>query len=161
MSEPRRRGDGTRVVHAGFPDAAQGEPFLPGPTFAAPFHSTGDPHAVPYSYGREHNPTWTHFEAALGELEGGPATVFPSGMAAATAVLLPALRPGDVLIARGVGAYQQSQSTQFGDLRPAVVAREGDDWRLVARSESIEDVIAGDLVPTAVAAGASPEEETP
>ena len=26
--------DGTRVVRAGLPQVAQGEPFLPGPTFA-------------------------------------------------------------------------------------------------------------------------------
>jgi cystathionine gamma-lyase len=99
MSEPPRRGDGTRAVHAGHPQAEQGAPFLPGPTFAAPFHAAGDPAAVTYSYGRHHNPTWTRFEAALGELEGGRAAVFPSGMAAVTAVLLPVLRPGDVLVA--------------------------------------------------------------
>ena len=99
MSEPRRRGDGTRAVHAGLPAAAQGEPFLPGPTFAAPFHAAGDPAHVPFSYGRHHNPTWSRYEAALGEIEGGQAVAFASGMAAVTAVLLPTLRPGDVLVA--------------------------------------------------------------
>jgi cystathionine gamma-lyase len=101
MSEPpqRGRGDGTRAVHAGLPRADQGEPFLPGPTFAAPFHATGDPEQVAYYYGRHHNPTWTRFEAALGELEGGPAFAFASGMAAVTAILLPTLRPRDVLVA--------------------------------------------------------------
>jgi cystathionine gamma-lyase len=102
MSGERRRvgrGDGTRVVHAGLPAPEQGEPFLPGPTFAAPFHATGDPEQVAYYYGRHHNPTWTGLEAALGELEGGQAFVFPSGMAAVSAVLLPLLRPGDVLVA--------------------------------------------------------------
>ena len=99
MSEPRGRGDGTRAVHAGLPQAEQGAPFLPGPTFAAPFHAAGDPHDAAYSYGRHHNPTWTLLEAALGELEGGAAIAFPSGMAAASAVLLSTLRPGDVLVA--------------------------------------------------------------
>src|SRR5215208_2486993 len=99
MSDARRRGDGTRAVHAGIPHAEQGEPFLPGPTFAAPFHAAGDPHEVPFSYGRHHNPTWTRYEAALAEIEGGQATAFASGMAAVTAILLPALRPGDVLVA--------------------------------------------------------------
>ena len=94
----RDRGDGTRAVHAGLPAPAQGEPYLPGPTFAAPFHAAGDPHQVPFYYGRHHNPTWTRYEAALAELEGGPATAFASGMAAVTAVLLPTLRPGDVLV---------------------------------------------------------------
>lgn len=74
---------------------------------------------------------------------------------------LPPVNPGQILVAQGVGAYQQAQSTQFGDLRPAVVAHEGGRWHLVARSESIEDVIAGDLAATAVAAGASTEEESP
>jgi cystathionine gamma-lyase len=93
------RGDGTRAVHAGLPAPAQGEPFLPGPTFAAPFHAAGDPHDVAFSYGRLGNPTWQRYEAALGELEGGHAVAFASGMAAATAILLPTLRPGDVLVA--------------------------------------------------------------
>ena len=33
------RGDSTRAVHAGLPAPSAGEPFLPGPTFAAPYHS--------------------------------------------------------------------------------------------------------------------------
>jgi cystathionine gamma-lyase len=92
-------GDSTRTTHAGLPAAAQGAPFLPGPTFAAPVHWSGD--ASPDGYGRTGNPTWAHYEAALGELEGGAATVFSSGMAAVAAVLLPVLHPGDVLVAPG------------------------------------------------------------
>ena len=38
--------DGTRVVHAGLPEPAAGEPFLPGPVFAAPFHLQGDAETV-------------------------------------------------------------------------------------------------------------------
>jgi len=38
-------------------------------------------------------------------------------------------------------AYQQVQSTQFGDLRPAVVAREGGTWRLARRREELSDLI--------------------
>jgi cystathionine gamma-lyase len=98
MSDPGFR-EGTRVVRAGLPEAEQGAPFIPGPTFAAPFHLTGDPHAAEYVYGRYGNPTWTAYESALGELEGGSAVLFASGMAAAAAVLLPRLRPGDVLVA--------------------------------------------------------------
>jgi hypothetical protein len=63
---------------------------------------------------------------------------------------LPELRAGDLLVARDVGAYQQAQSTQFGDLRPAVVAREDGRWRLVARGESIDDITAADLAASAV-----------
>jgi cystathionine gamma-lyase len=90
--------DGTRTVHAGLPEPEQGEPFLPGPVFAAPFHLRGDPADSEFVYGRYGNPTWTAYERALGELEGGEATVFASGMAAITAVLLPALSRGAVLV---------------------------------------------------------------
>src|SRR3712207_5379534 len=88
----------TRVVHAGRPGAISGEPLLPGPTFAAPFHLRGDADSAPYGYGRYHNPTFTHYEHALGELEGGTASVFSSGMAAASAVLVSLTRPGDVVV---------------------------------------------------------------
>ena len=96
--DARRLRDGTRVVHAGMPAARQGEPLLPGPEFASLYHAAGDPEEVPYSYARDHNRTWSHYEAALGELEGGRALVFPSGMAAASAVLLSSVSPGDVLV---------------------------------------------------------------
>jgi cystathionine gamma-lyase len=86
------------VVRAGLPEAANGEPFLPGPTFAAPFHLSGDPHAAEYVYSRYGNPTFTAYEQALGELEGGEATLFASGMAAVTAVLLPSLSRGATLV---------------------------------------------------------------
>ena len=62
--------DGTRVVHAGLP-ARQHEPLLPGPQFASLYHLSGEPTGDPLEYGRYGNPTWTRWEAALGELEGG------------------------------------------------------------------------------------------
>jgi cystathionine gamma-lyase len=65
---------------------------------AAPFHLTGDPASSDYVYARYGNPTWTAFERALGELEGGEALVFSSGMAAAAAVLIPAVGPDEVLV---------------------------------------------------------------
>jgi cystathionine gamma-lyase len=85
-------------VHAGQPAPVPGEPLLPGPVFAAPFHLPGDVDSAPYGYGRYGNPTYTRYETALGELEGGTATVFASGMAAVTAALLPLTRPGDVVV---------------------------------------------------------------
>jgi cystathionine gamma-lyase len=97
------RGPSTRSVHAGLPAAEQGEPFLPGPVFAAPFHMRGPVDAAPYSYTRNANPTWTHLERAWGELEGGEAVAFASGMAAVTAVVVDSLRPGDVLVAPSDG----------------------------------------------------------
>lgn len=89
--------DATRVLTAGIPAPSPGAPFLPGPTFAGAFHAAGDPAASPYTYGRFHNPTWSLFEQALADLEGGPALVFGSGMAAATAVFATVLRRGDIL----------------------------------------------------------------
>ncbi|MEA2404562.1 MAG: cystathionine gamma-lyase [Thermoleophilaceae bacterium] len=96
--EPRPLGDGTRVVHAGVPEPRPGLPVLPGPRFASLFHVRGDPADSAFVYGRDGNPTWTAYETALAELEGGDAVVFASGMAAASAVLLPLLGPGDVLV---------------------------------------------------------------
>jgi cystathionine gamma-lyase len=97
--------DATRVVRAGLPEAAQGQPFHPGPVFAAPYHVAGDPASAPYTYGRFHNPTWTHFENALGELEGGEAVVFASGMAATAAILSTVLAPGDSVLLPADGYY--------------------------------------------------------
>ncbi|MFJ8882226.1 cystathionine gamma-lyase [Streptomyces sp. NPDC102402] len=94
-------GDGTRSVRAGLPEPEQYEPTLPGPVFAAHFHLSGEP-VGPYTYGRDTNPTWTHLERAIGELEapGEPVgtTVFASGMAAVSAVLLSQVRAGDVVV---------------------------------------------------------------
>ncbi len=88
----------TRVVRAGLPAPQQSAPYLPGPTFAAPFHAAGDPSSAPYNYGRLHNPTWTQFEQALGELEGGVTLAFASGMAAIASVFGAVLRPGDKVV---------------------------------------------------------------
>jgi cystathionine gamma-lyase len=90
-------GRGTRVVKAGLPEARQGEPFLPGPVFAAPFHLSGDPDSSPASYTRYGNPTWEAYERAVGSLEDAEAVLFSSGMAAAVALMLTELRPGSVL----------------------------------------------------------------
>ena len=89
--------DATRAVRAGLPPAAQGEPFRPGPVLAGPFHYAGVPDAAS-AYGRYGNPTWSAFELALEELEGGPAVLFASGMAAVSAVLFATLPPGSVLV---------------------------------------------------------------
>ncbi len=96
-------GPSTRTIHAGVPPGEQGEPLLPGPVLAAPYHLRGAKDAAEYGYGRDGNPSWTHLERALGELDGGESTVFASGMAAVTAVLFSTLRSGDVLVACGDG----------------------------------------------------------
>jgi len=90
-------GDGTRSIHAGMPGGSDGTPLVASPVFASTYHLTGEP-SGPYQYGRLTNPTWTAWETALSELEGGEAVSFGSGIAAVSAVLLSTLRPGDVLV---------------------------------------------------------------
>lgn len=95
---PAAHRPGTRVLLAGLDPPGDGDPFLPGPVFASTYRAAGDPSRTPYTYGRHHNPTWSRFERALGELEGGTAVTFASGMAAVTAVFGVALEPGDALV---------------------------------------------------------------
>ncbi|MFJ9244301.1 cystathionine gamma-lyase [Streptomyces sp. NPDC101776] len=95
-------GDGTRAVRAGLPEPVKYEPTLPGPVFAAHFHLPGEA-TGPYKYGRDENPTWTHLERAIGELEAPgqedvETLVFASGMAAISSVLFSQLRAGDVVV---------------------------------------------------------------
>ncbi|MEV5850025.1 cystathionine gamma-lyase [Streptomyces sp. NPDC051985] len=96
------QGEGTRAVRAGLPEPVKNEPTLPGPVFAAHFHLPGEV-SGPYAYGRDENPTWTHLERAIGELEAPGAQdvetlVFASGVAAIAAVLFSQLRAGDAVV---------------------------------------------------------------
>jgi cystathionine gamma-lyase len=91
-------GASTRAAHAGLPAPVQGEPFLPGPVLAAPFHLAGGTDEA-VGYNRYGNSTWALYEDALAELEGAPVAIFASGMAAVHAALETALKPGDVLVA--------------------------------------------------------------
>ncbi|MFI1103303.1 cystathionine gamma-lyase [Streptomyces melanogenes] len=101
VNPPHEPGDGTRAVRAGLPAPVAYEPSLPGPVFAAHFHLPGGA-AGPYTYGRDTNPTWTHLERALAELESpgaaAEAVAFASGMAAVSAVLLSHARVGDAVV---------------------------------------------------------------
>ena len=114
MSEP---GPSTRVVRAGLPEPEQGEPFMPGPVFAAPFHLSGDPYTAPASYNRYGNPTWSRYEEAVGSLEGAEAVLFSSGMAAAAALLLTSLKPGSV-VAMDAGCYHGVRRLSEAHLGP-------------------------------------------
>jgi cystathionine gamma-lyase len=120
----------TRVVHAGLPAPEQGTPFLPGPTFASPYHLIGATDSTPYGYGRYANPSWTGYEAALSELEGGEAVLFASGLAAVSAVLLPALAAGDAVVVPADG-YPGITAIATQQLRPR-----GVDVRVVATDEA-------------------------
>jgi cystathionine gamma-lyase len=114
-------GDGTRVVRAGLPEPEPGQPFLPGPVFAAPYHI--DPVAGPRpdqpGYGRPDNPTRAALETAIGELEGGECVAFASGMAAIAAVFqIAARRPGyAVLPADGYYAARSLATQVLADVR--------------------------------------------
>jgi cystathionine gamma-synthase len=74
----------------------------------------GDPGA--FWYQRDGHPAGVAAEAALGELEGGDALLFPSGAGATTALVLSELRPGQ-MIAIAEGAYYGT-SKLFEALEP-------------------------------------------
>lgn len=116
-------GDGTAAAHAGLPEPRPGQPFLPGPVFAAPYHldPEGGPSAAANGYGRVDNPTWRALEAAIGGLEGGDCVVFSSGMAAVSAALLTQVRPGDTLVLPSDGYYK---ARAFAARLPGVTVRE-------------------------------------
>ena len=97
--------DGTRAVHAGLPEPAAGEPFLPGPVFAAPYHLDPVDGAVGNGYARTEHPTRRALEDAIGELEGGRTLVFASGQAAITALLLSVLHTGDTVAVPSDGYF--------------------------------------------------------
>jgi cystathionine gamma-lyase len=137
MSEP---GPSTRVVRAGLPEPEQGEPFLPGPVFAAPFHLTGDPADSPHVYTRYGNPTWGRYEEAVGSLEDAEAVLFSSGMAAAAALLLTNLSPGSVL-AMDAGCYHGVRALTDAHLEPR-----GVEVRLVPPAGLAEAAQGADLL---------------
>jgi cystathionine gamma-synthase len=110
----------TRAVHAGLePDPAYG-------SVVPPIHQTST-YVQPapgefvedYDYARSANPTRTALERALGELEGGLASCFASGMAATHALLTGHCKAGDhVILPRDLygGTYRLVDKvlTRFG-----------------------------------------------
>ena len=72
----------TRLVGGGRPERAPGASLSVPVEFTSTYVADG---AV--NYARVGNPTWTAFEDVLGDLEGGQALAFASGMAAVSAVL--------------------------------------------------------------------------
>lgn len=90
-------GDGTRCVRAGLPAAEPGAPVPAQPVLASQFHLADDPAAD--FYGRAGNPTWRALESAIGGLDGGTCLVYPSGMAAVSALLRVVLGQGGGAVA--------------------------------------------------------------
>jgi cystathionine gamma-synthase len=72
----------TRAVHAGRPPHDVDQPLNVPITMASTYVAGGD-----REYGRYANPSWSAFEEALGELEGGRCLSFASGLAAVATVL--------------------------------------------------------------------------
>jgi cystathionine gamma-synthase len=89
----------TRTVHAGLePDPAFGS-VIPAIHQTSTYAQRGVGQFVgDYDYSRAANPTRTALERALGELEGGHATAFASGMAATHALLTAACSVGDHVV---------------------------------------------------------------
>lgn len=127
----------TRLLRAGREQPGQGEVLLGGPVFAGTYRHLGDPTGSPYTYGRYSNPTWSAYEAALAELEGGPAVVFASGMAAISAVLCAVLRPGDIVVLPADGYYTVRQFAE------GYLTAMGVDVRLAPSGAAQLDVVEG------------------
>lgn len=85
------------------------------PIPAAAYHLSADEDDELDSYGRRHNPTWRHLEAALAQLEGATAAaVFGSGMAAITSLLRVVTEPGSTLVVPADGYYQvRAYATEY------------------------------------------------
>jgi cystathionine gamma-lyase len=88
----------TLILNAGYRRTDEPGSMMAGPEFVSTYVAPGDPSEHRLTYGRFDNPTWSHWEEALGTLEGGKAVSFASGMAAVSAVLGVCLRPGDALV---------------------------------------------------------------
>jgi cystathionine gamma-lyase len=88
----------TLILNAGYRRTDEPGSMMAGPEFVSTYVAPGDPSQHRHTYGRFDNPTWAHWEEALGLLEGGQVVSFASGMAAVSAVLGTCLRPGDVVV---------------------------------------------------------------
>ncbi|MEP6526044.1 MAG: aminotransferase class I/II-fold pyridoxal phosphate-dependent enzyme [Nocardioidaceae bacterium] len=83
----------TIAVKAGRPERVPDAPLNSPITMASTYVAGGE-----LEYGRYGNPTWESFEEVLGELEGGAALAFASGLAAVASVL-DLVAPGELVIA--------------------------------------------------------------
>jgi cystathionine gamma-synthase len=89
----------TRAVHAGLdPDPAYGSVIPPIYQTSTYVQSAPNEYVGDYDYARSANPTRSALETALGELEGGLASCFASGMAATHALLTAHCRAGDHVV---------------------------------------------------------------
>lgn len=82
----------------------KGDPVAPPLVQTSMYHLPGAPDAAA-TYGRAENPTWEVTEHALAHLETAPVVLFPSGMAAISAVLFSGLTAGARLLLPADGYY--------------------------------------------------------
>jgi len=87
----------TRLVALGRPPRTPGAPAAPGIELSSTYVLGQGP-----TYGRFTNRTWETFEGVLGDLEGGRALAFGSGMAAISACLLMTAPHGTVVVPQHV-----------------------------------------------------------
>ena len=110
----------TRAVHAGLePDPSFGSVIPPIHQTSTYVQPAPGQFVEDYDYARSANPTRAALERGLGELEGGLASAFSSGMAATHAVLTAHCRAGDhVILPRDLygGTYRlvDKVMTRFG-----------------------------------------------
>ncbi|MGH3368442.1 MAG: trans-sulfuration enzyme family protein [Nocardioidaceae bacterium] len=82
VNDPRPLRPATSLVTSGRPPHEPDNPLNHPVTMASTYVAGGD-----LEYGRYGNPTWSAFEESLGELEGGRALAFSTGLAAVATVL--------------------------------------------------------------------------
>jgi cystathionine gamma-lyase len=107
----------TRILQAGYEPVERAGPFVGGPQFSATYTTPGSPADHQLLYGRFQNPTWTSWEAALAELEGGASVAFASGMAAIAAVFGVCLKPRDIVVLPSDCYYTTRVLASRGSLR--------------------------------------------
>lgn len=100
---------------------AKGDPLAAPLVLSSVFHLPGDP-AGARQYGRYDNPTWEVLETALAHLEDAESVIFPSGMAAISAVFFSLLKTGDRILLPEDGYYTPRV------LAERFLSRLGIDW---------------------------------
>ncbi|MEL7480520.1 MAG: cystathionine gamma-lyase [Pseudomonadota bacterium] len=93
-----------RLLHHRRAHLERGDPVGLPITHTSAYHLPGSPDAA-YTYTRDGNPTWRAVETQISILEDAPSALFPSGMAAAAAILFTVLKPGDRLVLPSDGYF--------------------------------------------------------
>ena len=87
----------TRALHYGHDALRKNDAFGMPVTSTSTYNLPGAPEG-PHQYGRWTNPGWDHLEGVLSVLEDAQTAIFPSGMAAIAAALMPNVKQGDRIL---------------------------------------------------------------